>query len=146
MQQAFTDAVRLHLDVVYTLSKPSVSSLHAACYHAARDRFPLPASFPVIEQARDKALAIYRGIRARQTTGEEDLRVLICNAFCRCGLSVENLRVFPDKGMARLTTPHPVFVAAPHHSCDSLAGCCVPCHMLCLNWLLVAQTGISCWP
>ena len=102
MQQAFTDAVRLHLDTAYALPKPSVNSLHAACYHAARDRFPLPAS--IIQQARDKALAIYRGIQTRKRQGKKTSRPRLQRSL-PLRIAVENLRVFPDKGMARLTTP-----------------------------------------
>jgi hypothetical protein len=53
MQQAFTDAVRLHLDTAHTLPQPAVNSLHAACYREACARFALPAS--TIQQARDQA-------------------------------------------------------------------------------------------
>ncbi len=103
MQQAFTDAVRLHLDAAYTRPHPSVSSLHAACYRAARDRFPLPAS--IIQQARDKALAIYRGIQTRKREGKKTSRPRLQHAL-PLRIAVENLRVFPERGMARLTTPH----------------------------------------
>src|ERR1700694_4825827 len=72
MQQAFTDAVRLPLTTASTLPKPSVTSLHTACSHAARDRFPLPAS--IMQQARDKALAIYRGIQTRTRQGNTTSR------------------------------------------------------------------------
>src|SRR5215831_6386402 len=72
MQQAFTDAVRLHLDTAHTLLKPSVTSLHAACYHAARTRFPLPAS--TIQQARDKALAVYRSVQTKKSQGKKTTR------------------------------------------------------------------------
>jgi len=102
MQHAFTEAVRLHLDMAYTLAKPSVASLHTACYHTARERFPLPAS--IIQQARDKALAIYRGVQTRQRQGKKTSRPrLQCCLPLR--IAVENLRLFPEKGMARLTTP-----------------------------------------
>ncbi len=102
MQQAFTDAVRFHLDTAYTLPKPSVSSLHAACYRTARDRFPLPAS--IIQQARDKALAIYRGMQTRKRQGKKTSRPRLERAL-PLRIAVENLRVFPDKRMARLSTP-----------------------------------------
>ena len=102
MCQAFTSVVRLHLDAAYTLPKPSVSSLHTACYRIARDRFPLPAS--IIQQARDKALAIYRGIETRKRQGKKTSRPQM-NRALPLRIAVENLRVFPDKQMARLTTP-----------------------------------------
>ena len=102
MQQAFTDAVRLHLDAAYTLHKPSVASLHAACYRVARARLPLPAS--IIQQARDKALAIYRSVQTRKRQGKKTSRPRLQRGL-PLRMAVENLRVFPEKRMARLTTP-----------------------------------------
>jgi len=102
MQQAFTEAVHLHLATAYTLSKPTVTRLHTACYRAARDRFPLPAS--MIQQARDKALAIYRGIQTRKRQGKKTSRPRLQRSL-PLRIAVENLRVFPQRGIARLTTP-----------------------------------------
>ena len=64
MQHAFTASVRLHLEAAYRLPKPSVKSLHDACYRQARSQFALPAS--TIQQARVKALSIYRSVRAKR--------------------------------------------------------------------------------
>jgi IS605 OrfB family transposase len=102
MQQAFTDAVRLHLTIAWTLPKPSVNSLHAACYHVARSSFALPAS--IIQQARDKALAIYRSVRTRQRQGKKTTRPRM-QRLLPLRIAVENLRVSPGKGVIRLTTP-----------------------------------------
>ena len=102
MQQTFTDAVRLHLDAAYSLSKPSVSSLHAACYREARKRFALPAS--TIQQARDKALSIYRSVQAKRRKHKKASRPHIRRVLPP-RLAVENLRVFADRGVARVTTP-----------------------------------------
>jgi putative transposase len=102
MQQAFTDAVRLHLATAYTLAKPSVTSLHVTCYRAARDRFPLPAS--TIQQARDKALAIYRGVQTRKRQGKKTSRPRL-QRLLPLRLAAENLRLFPETNMARVTTP-----------------------------------------
>ncbi len=102
MHQAFTEAVRLHLDVAYSRPKPSVSSLHAACYRDARERFALPAS--TIQQARDKALSIYRSVRARRFRGKKAPRPHIRRVL-PLRLAVENLRVFADRGVVRVTTP-----------------------------------------
>ena len=102
MQHAFTNAVRLHLRAAYALPKPSVSSLHAACYSQAREQCPLPAS--TIQQARDKALSIYRSVQARRRkkrkASQPKLRRLL-----PLRLAAENLRVFADQGVARITTP-----------------------------------------
>jgi IS605 OrfB family transposase len=102
MQQAFTDAVRLHLDTARTLSKPSVNSLHGACYHTARERFPLPAS--TIQQARDKALALYRGVQTRARQGKKVSRPRL-QRLLPLRLAAENLRVFVAQNMVRVTTP-----------------------------------------
>jgi IS605 OrfB family transposase len=102
MQQAFTDAVRLHLDTAFTISKPSVRSLHAACYHTSRERFALPAS--TIQQARDKALAIYRSAYATKRQGKKTSRPCLMRLL-PLRLAVENLRVFAERSMVRVTTP-----------------------------------------
>ena len=102
MQNAFTGAVRMHLDAAFGIPKPTVSSLHTACYRRARQRFPLPAS--TIQQARDKALSIYRSVQARRRkknkASQPRLRRLL-----PLRLAVENLRVFPDQSVVRVTTP-----------------------------------------
>ena len=73
-----------------------------ACYRRARQRFPLPAS--TIQQARDKALSIYRSVQARRRkkhkTSQPRLRRLL-----PLRLAVENLRIFADQGVIRVTTP-----------------------------------------
>src|SRR5262245_2558291 len=102
MQHAFTEAVRLHLDTAHILPKPSVHSLHAACYHEARARFPLPAS--TLQQARDKALAIYRGAQTRKRQGKQTSRPRL-QRLLPLRLAAENLRVFVAQNMVRITTP-----------------------------------------
>ena len=102
MQQAFTEAVRLHLDTAHLLPKPSVSSLHATCYHEARARFALSAS--TIQQARDKALAIFRSVQTRKRQGKNTSRPRL-QGLLPLRLAAENLRVFVDKNMVRVTTP-----------------------------------------
>lgn len=102
MQQEFTEAVRFHLDTAYSIPKPSVSSLHTTCYREARERFPLPAS--TIQQARDKALSIYRSVRTRQREGKKSSQPRI-RRLLPLRLAVENMRVFPERNVLRLTTP-----------------------------------------
>jgi IS605 OrfB family transposase len=102
MQQAFTDAVRLHLDAAYSCPTPTVSSLHAACYRDARERFALPAS--TIQQARDKALSIFRSVRTRRRNGRKTSQPRVRRAL-PLRLAVENLCVFPERSVLRLTTP-----------------------------------------
>src|SRR5262245_40601808 len=122
MQQAFTEAVRLHLDTAYTLPKPSVNSLHAACYHTARMRFPLPAS--TIQQARDKALAIYRNVQTRKRQGKETTRPRL-QRLLPLRLATDNVRVFVEQGMARVTTPDgflwlPIIIPTVWRTCCTL--------------------------
>jgi putative transposase len=122
MQQAFTEAVRLHLHTAYTLPKPVVSSLHAACYHEARARFSLPAS--TIQQARDKALAIYRSVQTRKRQGKQALRPRL-HRVLPLRIAVENLRVFSDKSRVRLTMPEgflwlPVIIPDAWHAVCAL--------------------------
>ena len=102
MQHAFTGAVRTHLDAAFGLAKPTVSSLHAACYRRARQRFPLPAS--TIQQARDKALSIYRSVQARRRRKRKASKPEI-RRLLPLRLAVENLRVFAGQGVVRITTP-----------------------------------------
>ena len=102
MQHAFTDAVRMHLSAAYTLPKPTVSSLHAACYKQARKQFALPAS--TVQQARDKALSIYRSVQARRRKKRKASHPKI-RRLLPLRLAVENLRVFSDQGVVRITTP-----------------------------------------
>ena len=68
----------------------------------ARGRFPLPAS--TIQQARAKALAIYRGVQTRKRQGKKTSRPHL-RRLLPLRLAVENLRLFVDKGMARIRTP-----------------------------------------
>ena len=141
MQHAFTDAVRMHLDAACNLPKPSVSSLHAACYQQARQRFALPAS--TVQQARDKALSIYRSVQARRRkkrkTSQPKLRRLL-----PLRLAVENLRVFPDRNMARISTPDgflwlPVILP---DLCRTLSTCPMPSP----KSSSAAKTGTCCSP
>jgi hypothetical protein len=137
MQQAFTDAVRLHLDTAYALPKPSVNSLHAICYHEARQRFPLPAA--TVQQARDKALAIYRSVRTRQRQGKHTSRPRL-QRLLPLRLAVETLRLFV---WIKVWRASPRLKAS--YECPSSflrpGVPCVPCHMPCLNSSAVVQTG-----
>src|SRR5262245_29344916 len=102
MAAAFTACVRFHWERIALLKTTNVKAIHRDCYHQARQRFPLPAS--MIQQARDKAIAAYRGYlnrkkrdrRAQPPTFSRELPIR---------LAVENLRIFTDAGMIRITTP-----------------------------------------
>lgn len=101
LQIAFTEAVRFHLAVAVRLDTTSALQVHRACYAAARSQFALPAS--TLQQARDKALSAYRAYRVVTCKG----RKTALPTFSRplpLRLAVENLRVFPDKAVIRITT------------------------------------------
>jgi len=112
----FTGAVRFHWGRIEALKTMNATLIHRDCYREAREQFRLPAS--TIQQARDKAVAAYRGYLERS---KRDRR---CNppTFRRTlplRLATENLRVFPDRGVARVTTPDgflwlPMIVPAVH--------------------------------
>ena len=101
MQHDFTEAVRMHLEAASRIAKPSVKSLHAACYRQARSQFALPSS--TIQQARDKALSIYRSVQTRRRQKRKARPRLWRLMPLR--LAVENLRIFPERGVVRVTTP-----------------------------------------
>ena len=141
MQQAFTDAVRLHLDAAYAIPKPSVSSLHDTCYREARECFALPAS--TIQQARDKALSIYRSVQARRRQGKKASQPKI-KRLLPLRLATENLRIFPERNVVRVTQHPAAFSGFPSSSLIDGASSSV-CRMRSLRSFDVVPTGISCW-
>ena len=94
MQHAFTEAVRMHLDTAFGLPASTVSSFHTACYKQARQQYPLPAS--TIQQARDKALSIYRSVRARRHKKRKASQLKI-RRLLPLRIDGENLRVLPGQ-------------------------------------------------
>jgi hypothetical protein len=100
--EEFTACVRFHWERIAILQTTDATEIHRDCYHQARDLFPdLPAS--TLQQARDKAGAAYRGYlnrkkRDRRTQPPTFRRSLPLR------LAVENLKVFPDDGMVRVST------------------------------------------
>ena len=98
----FTACVRFHWSRIEALKTTNTVTIHRDCYREARERFRLPAS--TIQQARDKAVAAYRSYLERK---KRDRR---CNppTFKRTlplRLAAENLRVFADRAVVRVTTP-----------------------------------------
>lgn len=98
----FTACVRFHWGRIEVLKTTNVTEIHRDCYREARKLFRLPAS--TIQQARDKAVAAYRSYRERK---KRDRR---CQppTFPRTlplRLAAENLRVFADRSVVRITTP-----------------------------------------
>lgn len=96
MQARFTDCVRHHLSHIHSNPQDaSVKGLHAACYPPCRSLYNLPAS--VVQQARDKALAMYRSYRAKKKGAFPVIRRLL-----PIRLAAENIRLF--RGCVRVTT------------------------------------------
>jgi putative transposase len=98
----FTACVRFHWDRIAILKTTNTLEIHRDCYREARVRFRLPAS--TIQQARDKAVVAYRSYLERK---KRDRR---CQppTFRRTlpiRLAAENLRVFADRAVVRVTTP-----------------------------------------
>lgn len=103
MQRAFTRCASFHLEQAVSLKTTSANKLHHACYRAARASFPeLPAS--TTQQARDKALAMYRGHLSRLRSKRRSSLPVI-NGSLPLRLAAENVRVFPDRQALRVTTP-----------------------------------------
>mgnify|MGYP001598349263 CR=1 FL=1 len=102
LQETFTDCARFHLNRVLALKTTSAIEVHRDCYSKARNLFKLPAS--TLQQSRDKALAVYRGY----LTARRNKRRVSLPSFHKAlplRLAAENIRFFPEKGVARVTTP-----------------------------------------
>lgn len=102
LRAEFTACTVFHLDRVQALKTTSATKVHEDCYREARSLFALPAS--TLQRARDKAIAAQRSYLQRR---KRDRRAKPPR-FTRplpIALAAENLRVFPDKGMVRVTTP-----------------------------------------
>ena len=102
LQAEFTACTAFHLERVQALKTTSPTKVHQDCYREARSQFALPAS--TLQRARDKAIAAQRSYLQRR---KRDRRANPPR-FTRplpIALAAENLRVFPDKSMVRVTTP-----------------------------------------
>ncbi|SIO20735.1 transposase, IS605 OrfB family, central region [Singulisphaera sp. GP187] len=102
LSEIFTVCVRFHWGRIETLKTTNTTVIHRDCYREARELFHLPAS--TIQQARDKAVAAYRAHlerkkRDRRSNPPTFRRTLPLR------LAAENLRIFPDKSVVRITTP-----------------------------------------
>ncbi len=102
MRDEFTACVRFHWGRIETLKTTNATEVHRDCYREARERFRLPAS--TIQQARDKAIAAYRSYLSRRKD-DRRARPPRFRRLLPLRLAAENLRVFPDKGVIRVTTP-----------------------------------------
>jgi putative transposase len=102
LQAEFTGCVRFHLERIEATAITDTTALHRDCYREARERFRLPAS--TVQQARDKAMQAQRSYlnrrkhdrRARPPTFRRPLPLR---------LAAENLRIFADTDVVRVTTP-----------------------------------------
>jgi IS605 OrfB family transposase len=102
LAEEFTACVRFHCEQIAILGTTHTTAIHRACYHQARAQFALSAS--TLQQARDKAAAAYRSYLHRK---KHDRRAKP-PSFRRSlplRLAVENLKVFPDESMIRISTP-----------------------------------------
>jgi IS605 OrfB family transposase len=97
----FTACVRFHWEHIALLGTTNSTEIHRACYHQAKAQFRLPAS--TIQQARDKALAAYRSYRNRKKHDRRAQPTFRRSLPLR--LAVENLKIIPDEGMIRISTP-----------------------------------------
>lgn len=102
MQTEFTGCVRFHLGRIEATGQTSSTALHHDCYREARDRFRLPAS--TLQQARDKAIAAHKSYRERRKR-DRRARPPTFRRPLPLRLAVENLRLFPERGVVRVTTP-----------------------------------------
>jgi putative transposase len=112
----FTACVRFHWGRIATLKTTNTTEIHRDCYREARSLFRLSAS--TLQQARDKAVAAYRSYLERRKRDRRSRPPTFCRTL-PIRLAVENLRVFADKGVVRVTTPDgflwlPVVIPAVH--------------------------------
>jgi putative transposase len=98
----FTACVRFHWSRIEILKTTNTVEIHRECYREARERFRLPAS--TIQQARDKAVAAYRSYLERKTR-DRRCKPPTFRRTLPLRLAAENLRVFADRAVVRLTTP-----------------------------------------
>jgi IS605 OrfB family transposase len=101
LRSEFTGCVRLHLERIAVVGT-NATALHRDCYRAARARFRLPAS--TIQQARDKAIAAHKGYTERHKR-DRRAKPPTFRRLLPLRLAAENLRVFVEKGVVRVTTP-----------------------------------------
>lgn len=98
----FTACVRFHWGRIAILETTNTMAIHRDCYREARERFRLPAS--TIQQARDKAVAAYRSYLERKKR-DRRARPPTFRRVLPLRLAAENLRVFADRAVVRVTTP-----------------------------------------
>jgi IS605 OrfB family transposase len=102
LAEQFTACVRFHWQHIDVLKTTNTTAIHRACYREARECFPLPAS--TIQQARDKAVAAYRSYLARKKR-DRRCRPPSFRKSLPLRLAVENLRVFAEQAVVRVSTP-----------------------------------------
>ena len=98
----FTACVRFHWSRIEALKTTNTTEIHRDCYREARGRFRLPAS--TIQQARDKAVAAFRSYLERKKRDRRSRPPTFRRAL-PIRLAAENLRVFADRSVVRVTTP-----------------------------------------
>jgi IS605 OrfB family transposase len=101
-QAEFTACTAFHLDRVQALKTTSPTKIHQDCYREARAQFRLPAS--TLQRARDKAIAAQRAYLQRRKRDRRAKPPRFTKPL-PISLAAENLRLFADKGILRVTTP-----------------------------------------
>jgi IS605 OrfB family transposase len=119
MRAEFTGCVRFHLERIEATGTTDATALHRDCYREARERFRLPAS--TTQQARDKAIQARKSYLQRKKR-DGRARPPVFRRPLPLRLAAENLRVFADCRMIRVTTLDgflwlPI-VIADHHRAD----------------------------
>jgi IS605 OrfB family transposase len=98
----FTACVRFHWERIAILKTTDTTEIHRDCYKIARSLFPgLPAS--TVQQARDKAVAAYRSYLERKKR-DRRAKPPTFRRTLPLRLAVENLRIFADKAVVRVST------------------------------------------
>jgi putative transposase len=99
----FTACVRFHWERIAILKTTDTTEIHRDCYREARGRFPgLPAM--TLQQARDKAVSAYRGYLERKKR-DRRCKPPTFRRTLPLRLAVDNLRLFVNKAVVRLSTP-----------------------------------------
>jgi putative transposase len=99
----FTACVRFHWERISILKTTNTVVIHRDCYREARTRFPGLLS-ATLQQARDKAIAAYRGYLERRKR-DRRCKPPTFRRSLPLRIAAGNLRIFAEKAVARINTP-----------------------------------------
>lgn len=103
LQEEFTNCARFHLEWIIRNNPKTPNQVHHGCYAEARRQFfRLPSS--TLQQAKEKALAVWRSSKSLKRRGRCSSRPRFIRML-PLGLATQNIRVFPEKGVIRISTP-----------------------------------------